>query len=184
MIFNRVLTTATVLLSAALSAAQPATVAQRAGVPANPGYATMHLETSVGSTRSVDSEGRYEISFRGTVLISQLTGFTAGSKGSVQVFGDVKKQYDANNRQVYFGRGRIVITGKWRSIHWFGGDMKTVWFGKGRVQVTGEYDKNLKTGALWYDDPKKRIDFPVNGLLEYILPVRTTPPPTPPAPRT
>ncbi len=52
------------------------------------------------------------------------------------------------------------------------------------AEVTGEYDKNLKTGALWYDDPKKRIDFPVNGLLEYILPVRSTPPPTPPAPRT
>lgn len=167
----RVIFSTAAVFGVALALAQPATPAQRAGVPANPGYATMHLETTVGSSRSVDSEGRYEISFRGTVLISQLTGFTPGSKGTIQVSGDVKKQYDSNNRQVYFGRGKIVVTGKWRSIHWFGGDMTAVWFGRGRVQVTGEYDKNLKTGALWFDDPKKRIDFPVNGLLEYVLPV-------------
>lgn len=148
---------------AALAFGQPATPAQREGVVAKPIYKTMHLATRVGTCKIIDSEGRLEINFTGSLLISQL-------KGKHVMTGKFSKEYDDRGRVLYYGTGKAVITGEWRAVQFFGRDFSAVWFGRGVARVGGEYDKDLKTGETWYDDPSFKIAWPAQGLMEMRLP--------------
>lgn len=150
-----------------LAAAQPATPAQRAGVTPQPGFSTMHLETKIGSCKFIDGTGRVEISFSGSLLISQL-------KGTRVVSGNLTRQYHnpKENRELFYGRGRIVITGSWRGMQWFGRDMRAVFYGRGTVRLAGEYYESptkpgtFESGWFWYEDPTKRQEWPANGTFE------------------
>jgi len=159
---------------ATASIAQTATPAQREGILANPAFATMHLRASLGSFRLMDGQGRVEVNFTGSLLVSQL------QNGKVTLVGKFEKQYDDRGRQLYYGKGKALITGKFRGIQWFGKDMNLVWFGAGRARLSGEYDKNLKTGELWYDNPKVVTNWPPQGSFDYTLPRPAAPKPVVP----
>jgi len=146
--------------SAASSMAQPATPAQRAGVKTTKPAGTLHLEAPLGSFRFIDCEGRLEVTFRGSLLISQLEGTVTHTPG-------IKKEVTRDKRQVFFGQGTMVVTGKSRAIQWFGTGMKAVFFGHGLVRVTGEFDRSLNPGRYWFEDPseaKKRYWFPNSAM--------------------
>ncbi len=147
----------------AAALAQPATPAQMAGVDQKPGYATMHLKTSIGSFKMIDCEGRAEVSCQGTLMINSL-------KGSLDVRGDLKKLYEDRGRVVYFGKGTVVLTGTWRSVQWFGKNMNAVWYGKGVIRIQGEFDKNLYTGEYWYDNPADKNAWFANASYQLVLP--------------
>lgn len=131
--------------------------------PAGKNYGRMHFETKLGSFRVINGEGDLRISFKGTVLVSQHEG------GALKVTGNVRKEYDDRGRKVFFGDGRIEVTGKWRAIQWFGRDMAADWFGAGMVQLKGEFDKDLNTGTFWVDDPKQ-IQYWQTSLITVLLP--------------
>lgn len=159
-----VLALGAVALSSAIGS-QPATPAQRAGVTAEPGYSTMHLQTQVGSCKFLNGRGRVEISFQGSILLSNV-------RGRKEITGNLVRQYNANGRELYYGKGRIVVTGQWRAIQWFGENFRAVWFGQGSVRVSGEYARNpqtgeFETGFFWYEDPTKRTAWPAQGTFEY-----------------
>lgn len=155
------------ILSAAVLApfasAQPATTAQMAGVTPSPKFATMHMRTKIGSFKAVDASGRFEMDFKGTVLISQL-------KGTAVPSGNLRKEYDSHGRQVYFGAGKIVVTGSWRGIQWFGTDMSATWYGAGLIRLTGEFDKDLNTGEFWFSDPSKKQFWLTSSAMTVTLP--------------
>lgn len=147
---------------------QPATPTEREGViPSSPNikYATLHLKSNLGSFKLRNGEGRVEIAFTGTLLISQLAG-------TVDASPTLRQEYKDRGRIVYFGKGRVIVRGKFRGIQWFGRNMKVVWWGAGIAQLTGEYDKNLSTGWFWYDDPKKRSPWYAQGSYTITLPER------------
>lgn len=150
-------------LAAPLALAQPATPAQRAGVANPQGMATLHLQTRLGSFRLIDGEGRVEMTFRGTVLVNNLQGTVVPGPG-------VRREHQTSVRQLFHGRGTIVITGKWRAVQWFGGDMRATWFGRGLARVMGEFDKDLNTGFYWYDDPTDRNYWFANSATTLTLP--------------
>lgn len=108
-----------------------------------PGWGDMHLATKIGSFKLVDGEGRVEINFTGSVLVSKLKGRVTPSAG-------IRKEYDANDRQVYHGTGKLTVEGSFRGIQWFGTNMSTRWIGAGLARIVGEFDKNLETGFYWY----------------------------------
>lgn len=128
----------------------------------------MHLVSQLGSFRLIDGQGRVEFTFTGTVLLSQV-------KGKAVVTGDVVKQYEERGKTVYFGTGRVVVTGSWRAIQWFGKNMNLVWYGTGVARLAGEYYRDkatgeLMTGWLWYDNPKERIAWPAQNTIDHRLP--------------
>lgn len=149
--------------------AQPATPEQMGPYAGKQGYATMHFQTNIGSFKMIDAEGRAEISFRGTLMISQL------KDGAAVFTGNVQKQYDDHGRQVWFGVGKVVVTGKWRAIQWFGRNMKGVWYGKGLLRMAGEFDKDLYTGEFWFDDPSQKQQWTASGTYTASLPPIRTP---------
>jgi hypothetical protein len=120
----------------------------------NPAYGTMHFNTKLGSFKFLGkaetAEGRIELDFTGTVLIS-------GLQGTLEKSGDLVLEYKEHGREVYFGTGRIVVTGRFRAIQFFGNDLTGKWRGDGVGRLYGEFDQNLQTGWYWYDeDPVKR----------------------------
>jgi len=127
------------------------------------------MHTNVGSFKIIDAVGRVEFTFTGTVLIS-------GYEGAPPIItGKVRKEHEVGGRAVYNGTGKVVLVGKWRGVQWFGKKMEGVWFGTGVIRVQGEYDKDLKTGELWYDDPKTLIYWPAQGTMDHQLPPRQIP---------
>lgn len=169
-------------LASIVAYAQPATPAQRAGVESKKDYATLHLRTKLGSFRMIDGEGRVEVQFTGTLLVSNL-------KGKIDISGKVRKEYDAKGRQAWFGTGKAIVTGSFRAIQWFGRDMQAVWYGKGICRLVGEFDKDLNTGELWFDDPNDRMAWSASTTMTIVVPrpnampnvqprERGTPPPT------
>lgn len=151
--------------SAALASAQPATPEQRAGVQPDPNFATLHLTTKLGSFKLLDGVGRVEISFTGSLLLSKIDG-------RVLTSGKLRKEFESKDRVVYSGTGKVVVTGRWRGIQWFGRDMNAVWFGAGQARLAGEFDKNLETGKYWYDDPEQKFDWMASGTTTIGLPNR------------
>lgn len=144
--------------------AQPATPAQKAGFEGREKFGTMHLQSNLGSYRSIDGEGRLETTFKGTLLVSKLDG-----KMNI-VSGKLRKEYEGLDRVVYTGQATVVFTGKWRAIQWFGSDMRTVWYGSGFMRISGEFDKNMKTGDYWYDNPAEKLPFPSSSVFTLTLP--------------
>ncbi len=160
--FIPLLSLATALITASVMA-QPATAAQKAGVTPKPEYGTMHMEAPIGSFRLIDGEGRIEMTFRGTVLLSSLQGKVVPGPG-------VKREVTKGERQVFFGNGTIVVTGKWRALQWFGGGMKASWYGRGLARLTGEFDRNLNPGRYWYEDPTKKQYWYPNSAITITVP--------------
>lgn len=142
---------------------QPATPEQRMGVPSDPNFATLHLSTKLGSFKLLDGVGRVEISFSGSILLSRIDG-------KVETSGRLRKEYESKDRVVYSGSGKVVVTGRWRGIQWFGRDMNAVWYGAGQARLAGEFDKNLETGKYWYDDPTRKFDWAASGTSTVPLP--------------
>ncbi|MEJ5170460.1 MAG: hypothetical protein WHU10_05685 [Fimbriimonadales bacterium] len=134
-----------------------------APVPPGKNYGRMHFETKLGSFRVINGEGQLQMTFKGTVLVSQ------HQDGVLNVTGNVRKEIDERGRKVYFGQGRLAITGRWRAIQWFGRDMSADWLGAGMVQLKGEFDKDLNTGTFWVDDPKQ-IQYWQTSLITVLLP--------------
>lgn len=149
MMFRSTAVVLTLASMMALGNGQPATPAQRAGVATKPEYGTLHLQANLGSFRCIDGQGRFEATCAGTVLVNRLNG-------KINVSPGWRKEYEGNGRVIYTGRGTITVTGSWRGFQWFGRDLKAVWYGTGVVLVVGEFDRNLKTGDYWYDDPTKK----------------------------
>lgn len=149
---------------------QKATVEQMGAFGPNPGYGTLHLKTNLGSFRVMPgdplgkAEGRFELVFKGAVLVSQLDG-------TIDVGPGVVKEFDAKDRQVYHGSGRIVVSGKWRALQWFGDGLDAVWYGKGIIRLTGEFDKALSTGEYWFNDPENKGAWTTTGM-ELTVPER------------
>lgn len=136
-------------------------------------FGTLNFESTLGSFRFVDSagksgEGKVTVEFTGTFLISKL-------EGKLSVSGNLKKEYDSAGRQVFFGTGKIVVDGKFRALQWFGRNMKGSWNGAGIAMFYGEFDRNLKTGEFWYNDPKEREVWGTGGR-SAILPEQTNKP--------
>lgn len=144
--------------------AQPATPAQKAGFEGREKFGTMHLQSNLGSYRSIDGEGRLETTFKGTLLVSKLDG-----KMNI-VSGKLRKEYEGLDRVVYTGQATVVFSGKWRAIQWFGSDMRTVWYGSGFMRISGEFDKNMKTGDYWYENPAEKLPFPSSSVFTLTLP--------------
>lgn len=142
---------------------QVATPEQRAGLTNTAGFGTMHFQTRLGSCKIIDGKGRLEMNFRGSVLINKL-------KGTSTFTGNVRKEYSKDGREVWNGQGKVVVTGEWRGIQWFGRDLTAVWFGAGMVRLSGEFDRNQKTGEYWYDDPANIHYWPGSGSIDLPCP--------------
>ena len=168
MIFKLCVVGATVM-AAVMTMAQPASAAERGQFANRRDMAVMRLNTNLGSFRCIDGEGRLEFSFSGTVLLASI-------EGTVTPSGNLRKEYELKDakgkviRQVYSGTGRFVIEGKWRAVQWFGSNMRAVWWGKGFMRITGEFDRNLRTGDFWYDNPAQKQAWPSTSLLTLTLP--------------
>ena len=114
------------------------------------GWGKLYFNSHLGSFKCIDGSGRMEFQFAGTVLVTKI-------QGTVTATGNIKKEYEKNGRQVFSGRGNIVVDGKWRGVQWFGSDMVGSWYGSGAIRLIGEFDRNLQTGDYWYDgDPIKQ----------------------------
>ncbi|MER3462567.1 MAG: hypothetical protein C4342_06180, partial [Armatimonadota bacterium] len=88
-----------------------------------PKTGVMKMKCDIGSFL-VKGSGKITINFRGTLLVYRL-------KGTVNISGNVRKEFEGFDRVSYFGTGTAVIQGEWRHIQWFGGDMTAVWNGQG-----------------------------------------------------
>jgi hypothetical protein len=134
---------------------------------AQAGYGTLHFQTRLGSFKIVKlnmdapAEGRLEISFTGTLLISDYQGkdFRSTIKGDIrQEFPDPKivKSIPANWRKIVLhGKGSLVLDGKYMAVQWFGRDMKANWHGRGFIRLYGEFDDKGDTGIYYFTDPSK-----------------------------
>ena len=127
----------------------------------SPKYGTLNLFCNLGSFKmlpKVDlAEGRVEIAFSGTLLLS-------GFVGTKEITGDVGREYVANGRELYYGTGKAVLTGKFRGIQWFGKNLSGTWVGDGVCRLFGEFDANLSTGKFWYDDPTMKRNWGTFGV--------------------
>lgn len=165
--FRAALSAALALVFGALAVAQPATEAQMNGVKDRSNCGTLHFSTRLGSFKMIDGFGRAEFTFTGTVLINRVDG-------TKEVTGNVRKEYEKGDRVIYFGTGKVVVTGSWRGIQWFGKDLSGVWFGRGVMRFAGEFDRDQLTGDYWFDDPSKKTAWP--GGTTYDIPFpRATP---------
>lgn len=139
--------------------AQKATPEQMGTLGEKAEYGTLHLKTGLGSFKIKPTdplgkaEGRVEIAFSGSILVSQLDG-------NIQVSDGLVKEFDDLGRQIYHGTGSAVVSGRWRGLQWFGRNLTATWYGKGLIQMIGEFDKDLKTGEYWYDDPDIKGQWP------------------------
>ncbi len=126
-------------------------------VPASVPGDTLHVQSRMASFKIVPRgtdfpTGRLEFSFDGTVM---LNGLVPGSV--LKTTGTVKEEYDnkEHGRQVFFGKGSMLVVGKFKGCQWFGRDLVLSFKGLGVVRVTAEFDKDLNTGSYWYDPAEK-----------------------------
>lgn len=146
-------------------------------------YGTLFMKTKIGSfklvgNRGMPAEGRVEVSFTGSLLIT--------GTPKLSITGDVRREYNSpkHEKQVFFGKGKAVIEGKFWGIQWFGRDMSAKWTGFGIARLTGEFDNELKTGEYWYSDDPSDIRYFPTSLGEISNPPRrSTPVGTTPQPR-
>lgn len=168
----RILAISTAISLAWIVNAQAAPADFTKDVKANSGYATLHLETGVGSFKSFKSEGKLQFSFEGTILIhAKPNECTYSFTGQVKLQKEDKK----HDRAVYFGKGTCTLNGKWVGVQWFGKNMEGMWYGKGGIRLAGEFFKDRKTGELrsgtyWFDDPKDKNFWYIGATQEVYLP--------------
>ncbi|MBL8049397.1 MAG: hypothetical protein JNJ45_12025 [Chthonomonas sp.] len=154
---------------AALANAQPASAVQMGKFAGKKDFDILHMHTKIGTFKLINGQGRADISFSGSMLVS-------GYKGDpLVVQGNLRKEFDRDGRTVYFGKGRIILSGSWRAVQWFGQDMQGVWFGNGVIRMRGEFDKDMNTGEYWFKDPKDLFYFPSMGTIDVPLPYKPPP---------
>lgn len=118
----------------------------------------LYFSTKVGSFKILQKgpdampKGTVTMSFTGSVLISNL-------KGTVTPSGSVRREYNdaKRNKQVWFGTGKLVISGEFQAIQWFGRDLNAQFHGNAVVRLVGEFDKDLETGYFWFDPAHKQF---------------------------
>lgn len=126
-------------------------------------YGTLNMKANLGSFKllsvtdpatrtNVPGEGQLVFDFAGTVMLNEYKG------APIRLFGTIKKEYEKYGRQVYHGRGRMILEGTWRAIQWFGSDLTQFrWYGQGLIRIVGEFDRDQNIGQYWYDDPTKKF---------------------------
>ncbi len=102
-------------------------------------HGEMRLRTRIGSFM-LEGEGRVEMSFKGTLMVSRF-------EGVVQVTGNVREEFRGMGRQVWFGEGKAILEGRWRKIIWFGTNLEAVWKGRGLAELYGELDPVTKSSG-------------------------------------
>ncbi len=119
-------------------------------------FGTVHFHTTVGSFKILGggdspAQGKLEVSFHGTLLVS-------GLKGKVTPSGNVRleKDYKPQKKQVFFGTGKIVVEGSYNAVQFFGRDLEGVFTGFGAMRLYGEFDRKLETGEYWYEGKERR----------------------------
>jgi len=132
--------------------AEPAVVPRP--LPAPTPNDTLYLKTKIGSFKFVRKgteypNGRLDLSFTGTVLVS---GLVSGS--TLQTIGNIREEYDnkQHGKQVFFGKGKIVVVGQFRACQCFATDIDLTFKGSAILRITSEFDKNFDTGSYWFDD--------------------------------
>lgn len=153
---------------------------------ANPPYATVFFTANVGSYKILSrgptpAQGTLTMSFKGTVLVS---GLQKG--GTITTEGDVRREYNSDKylKQVYFGKGKITVKGKFSGIQWFGRDMSSSFTGFALIRMFGEFDKNLETGRWWYaNEPNKKRYWSPNGANQVVVPQGAAPNQAKPSPK-
>jgi len=122
---------------------------------------TLYMQSKIASFKIVPKgpelpNGRLEFSFSGTVLVSGLVPGT-----TLKTTGDIREEYDNRDhpneihKQVFFGKGKILIVGQFGACQWFGTDLDLTFKGSAIFRCIGEFDKNLSTGYFWFDPAKK-----------------------------
>jgi hypothetical protein len=140
-------------------------------MPAPEASDLVFIKSGVGSFKVVPKgpgappAGRLEFSFSGTVLI---TGLEPGS--FLQTSGNVRREYQNEKfaKQVYFGRGKILIVGKFRNCEWFGRDLDLKFKGSAIFRMISEFDKNLNTGEFWYEGDRKHVPLQTSLIPIYV----------------
>lgn len=133
--------------------------------PKSSRYANLKFNTKVGSfkvlgTDEVLAQGTLKMSFKGTVMVSDLE-----PGGTVNFTGNVRKEYttDDKRKTLYFGKGTITVAGRYKSLQFFGQDLDANFFGLGIFRLYGEFDKDLKTGTYQVDQGEK-MPWGTNGM--------------------
>jgi len=140
--------------------------------PVKPDYDEFNMETSIGSFKIIEfnddkpPEGHFEMTFTGTVLVdtTEAVKNPRGLTTQVKTEGNVKKEITYHGREVYFGKGKIIVDGGWHALQWFGRDMAAKFYGCGVFRLSGEFDKKLETGFFWYKDASKKQDWGTGGM--------------------
>lgn len=106
---------------------------------------------NIGSYKFVTAKGRAVLNFDGTCVISDLEGKATPS-------GNIKVEWENKDmkRTSYFGKGQIIIEGRWSGVSVFGKSLSGHFNGYGFMYITGEFDQNLSTGTYWFDSNKTR----------------------------
>lgn len=130
---------------------------------ATPGEDTLFMSTSVGSFKILPpgpdtTRGVLDIDFEGTLMVSGLKG-TATPSGGVQLEYERPK----HNRRVYFGKGHIRVAGDFRSIQFFGRNLKGSFHGTAVARLYGEFDRQMETGYYWYASNPEKVDWGTYG---------------------
>jgi hypothetical protein len=140
---------------------------------ARPEYGTFFLNTNVGTFKIkspgdqqrgnkwefVKAEGTVTMNFTGTVLIS-------GLEGNVNPGAGVRKEKELKDfdKVLYNGTGRMQISGKFRSIQFFGRNLRMTFNGMGAIFISGEFDRNLSTGEYWFAENPQRMPLMSGGM--------------------
>ncbi|MDR3691313.1 MAG: hypothetical protein P4L46_18175 [Fimbriimonas sp.] len=128
-----------------------------------PAYGNLYMSTKLGSFKMLEynddaqPEGHFEMSFSGTVLIdtTEAVKHNRNLTTSVKVEGNVRRELQYHGRDLYHGKGKLIVDGGWHAIEFFGEDLDAKLNGYAVFRLTGEFDKNLDTGYYWYDNGKK-----------------------------
>lgn len=130
-----------------------------ASAPAAPKDDTLFFSTSVGSFKILPpgpdtTHGTLDMEFDGTVMVS-------GLKGTATPGAGVRLEYNRpdHNRQVFFGKGHIRVSGDFRAVQFFGRNLKGNFTGVAVARLYGEFDKNMETGYYWYASQPAKQDW-------------------------
>ena len=129
---------------------------------------TLYFSTTVGSFKILPpgpdkTKGTLDMEFEGTLMVSEL-------KGQITPGAGVRLEYSRpkHGRQVYFGKGHIRVSGDFRSMQFFGRNLKGSYTGVGVARLYGEFDKNMETGYYWFASKPEKIDWGSYGRTVYV----------------
>lgn len=144
--------------------------------PSNSPYGVINLDSKLGAFKikryniSSPAEGRLELSFDGSLLISGYKGkpFEPTMKGLIIEFPDpsVLPNFNRSNieKVVLHGKGSVVLDGSYMAVECFGRNIKARWNGRGVIHLFPEFDKNQETGYYWYKTLKSKQPWPMPNI--------------------